>query len=102
MRPSRYQSLLPCLAAILFAAVLGQAVAQQMEAVSKACASEHQDGGQDDGSHCPCVCHHHQTAVVGCQASMPSPLGTVSDVVERPQSVPEAPPASIDYPPQLA
>lgn len=98
----RYSSLIACVAAILFAAVLGQAVAQQAEFLFDSCATEHQDGGPDDGSHCPCVCHHQQAATVEWQGSMPSPIGTVSAVVEQSLASKEAPPASIEYPPQLA
>ena len=102
MRSTHSKLLLTCLAAILFVAVMGQAVAQHAEGVLEICASEHQDAGQDAGSHCPCVCHHHQTAVAGWQVSMPHPLAVVSDVVEEPQSISEAPPVSIEYPPRLA
>ena len=103
MRSSRSKLLLISLAAILFAAVLAQAVEQHSEGIFAVCNSEHQNTGQDGGSHCPCVCHHHhQTAVAGWQMSMPGPLAVVSDVLEESQSISEAPPASIEYPPQLA
>lgn len=102
MRSSRFTLLFTCLVAILVAAVLGQAVAQEAEAVFKICAGEHQEGGQDDGSHCPCVCHHHQAGVAEWQVMAPIQLAVVSMVIEQPSSVVEAPRASIEYPPQLA
>ncbi|MEO8350268.1 MAG: hypothetical protein ABI680_00970 [Chthoniobacteraceae bacterium] len=108
MRSARLTLLLNCLATLLFVAVLGQSLVQKAEAVFVTCASEHQDhddhpdSGQDDGSHCPCWCHHLQTALVELQLNATLVLGVVSMVEERGQLVVEAPRASIDYPPQLA
>lgn len=108
MRSSRLTDLLNCLAALLFVVVLGQAIMQKAEAVFASCAAEHQDhedqggNGPAEGSHCPCLCHHLQTALVEFQLNTTLVLDVVSSVVERDRWILEAPRAAIDHPPQLA
>ena len=102
-RMFRFRFLLIFVALFSLTAVTVETLAQLVGHSDARCTSQNEVPAQDQhGGGCDCICHQGLVAIVSYGRMEFASAPFVCVIAEQVQNVAEAPPCSIDLPPQLA